>query len=365
MDHRTFLKTLVIGVAGMKVTSLAKRSAQEVDESPFLDVRRLGARGDGRTNDLAALSAAGEIAAATGRWLVLPAGVYRIDGPLRWSNVPGIVGIPDRSIIRSTLHGGRALTIDTTVDAIGVPSASFVVGLSLDGSAGQAAIGMDLGSGPLAGRITLSDCVVRGFAAPGAVGLRVRAVVQGVLERLLVTRNSTNVLIEGPTPAFPTTVTFEGCNIRESLGAGLVVRGGYALRFRNCIFESNGEEGVLIAPFQGRTVLMCSIEDAWFENNARRKSTAFDCDADGSAPSSTCNPLLVRCLFTTQRSRSLRLHSATNFLVDSCRFPQANGCVVVEGAASHGTFTNFQRFAGDFASLVSVAPDVRNITHTR
>jgi hypothetical protein len=244
-----------------------------------------------------------------------------------------------------------------------VPATTHIAGITFDGSGSQAETGVHLGAGPLSARITLSDCAVRGFTAPLAVGMRVGSVVQGVVERLLATRNSTNVLVEGPNADFPTSTTFVGCNIREASGAGLVIRGGYSLRFRDCIFESNGEEGVLISPAAGRTALMCSFEDGWFENNARRKATAFQCDADGSAPASTCNPLIVRCLFTTQRVRALRLRSCTNFVIDSCRFPQVRECVVVDGG-SHGTFASFQRFAGDFESLVAVGQDVRNIKRT-
>jgi hypothetical protein len=364
MNQRAFLKALIGGASHMALSPWRTRSVQDSEQSPFLDVRTLGARGDGRTNDLPALSTAGEVAARTGRWLVVPSGTYRIDGPLRWQNVPGIVGIPDRSVIRPTFGGGTALSIETRINELGMPVATSIVGLTLDGSASQAETGMHLGAGPLSARITLSDCVVRGFTAPRAVGMRVGAVVQGVVERLLATRNSTNVLVEGPNADLPTIISFDCCNIREALGAGLVVHGGYSLRFRGCVFESNGEEGVLISPMPGRTVLLCSFEDGWFENNARRKTTAFQFDADGSAVASTCNPLLLRCLFTTQRSRALRLRRCTNFLVDSCRFPQVKGCVVVEGADGHGTFANFQRFAGDFENLVTIAQDVRNISRT-
>ncbi len=92
LHRRHFLGTAAIGVAGLAAPMMGGiRPAMAVGamgpkggdfDEPFLDVRKFGARGDGRTDDTAAIRKAVAQAAAKGNKLVFPAGQFLVSSPI-------------------------------------------------------------------------------------------------------------------------------------------------------------------------------------------------------------------------------------------------------------------------------------------
>lgn len=76
----------------------------QIQRKPFFDARDYGAKGNGTTDDTAALQAA--ITAAAGGTLFIPAGTYKVTSSITVPSNSVIVGVPGRTILNGTKASG-------------------------------------------------------------------------------------------------------------------------------------------------------------------------------------------------------------------------------------------------------------------
>lgn len=125
----------------------------------FLNARAYGAKGDGVTDDTAALQAAITAAQAAGGTLAIPSGTYKISSSLTTSQSfvqPNIVGAGAKSTI---LAATGAFSILKLVGGSGQLAVSTIANLSLTGST---AVGIELSG---IGGVTVSKCRFTSIAA--------------------------------------------------------------------------------------------------------------------------------------------------------------------------------------------------------
>lgn len=133
LNRRDLARSAVIGGASLLFSAVASASAEAPENRSFLDARKLGAVGDGKTDDTAALQRALDAAAETSGAVFVPPGVYLVhELHIR----PGIalVGIPawnysgpGGSVLR--LVNGNSTCLLNLTDARG----ATIEGLALDG----------------------------------------------------------------------------------------------------------------------------------------------------------------------------------------------------------------------------------------
>lgn len=133
LNRRDLARGAVMGGASLLFSAAASASTQGPLEGSFLDVRKLGAAGDGKTDDTTALQRALDAAAETSGAVFLPPGVY-LTHELHLRPGIAVVGIPawnysgpGGSVLR--LANGDSTCLLNLTEARG----ATVQGLALDG----------------------------------------------------------------------------------------------------------------------------------------------------------------------------------------------------------------------------------------
>jgi hypothetical protein len=264
---------------------------------PVVDVRELGARGDGRADDAAAFRAA--LATAGGpdgpRTVAVPAGEYRlvVPEPLRVPAGVTVAGEPGRSFVRPE---GTGLVVGLLVDAPGVTLDGLVVERLVDVDTvlvrlGRAdgfrfsrsvllghtdaltTFGHGLQLGTADGTSTdlaLTDSVV----ATTTYGLyqanESRAVTQQMVVRggTFVRNTNTDLELNSPYGSFRGVVV-EGCAFRDNDSPGFAVGIAYCadVVVRGCTMERYRMEAVHVEDFstdvlvEGNTFTACGLRE--------------------------------------------------------------------------------------------------------
>lgn len=209
-------------------------------------------------------STAAIIAAMAARPRVyIPAGTYKTTATI---TVPGgsvVFGDGVNTIINPTSTANSFIAILQS-------AASQITDLYINGAAatGQSAIGIFCGddagggdSGP-----TLARLRVQNFGGTNAVGIYVRKALRVVIEQCYIFNNYYGAYINEPSGRYPTTVWFAHTTIANSTAEGVYFNNGYQVTFDNCIFESNGKEGLKINRATGEAYLG-KMTNCWFEDN--------------------------------------------------------------------------------------------------
>jgi hypothetical protein len=135
LNRRDLARSAMIGGASLLFSTVASASTEVPEIRSFLDARKLGAAGDGKTDDTAALQRALDAAAETSGAVFVPPGVY-LTRELHMRPGIALVGIPawnysgaGGSILR--LADGNSSCLLNLTDARG----ATIQGLALDGRA--------------------------------------------------------------------------------------------------------------------------------------------------------------------------------------------------------------------------------------
>lgn len=237
--------------------SLTKVSYSMINGSPA-NVLDYGAVGDGIADDTAAIVAA---MAARPR-VYLPAGTYKTTSTI---TIPGgsvVFGDGNNTIIKPSSAATSFVTL--LQDA-----ASQITDMCIDGTnVGESAIGVFCGqeSGGGDSNPTLARLRIQNFDGLNAVGLYIRKALRVVIEQCYIFTNYYGVYIYESTGQYPTTVWMAHSTVSSSVVEGVYFNNGYQVCFDNCIFESNGKEGVKLYRGSGEAYLG-KLTNCWFEDN--------------------------------------------------------------------------------------------------
>lgn len=238
--------------------SLTKVSYSMISGSPA-NVLDYGADPTGVADSTAAIVAA---MAARSR-VYLPSGTYKTTSTI---TVPGgsiIFGDGVTTIIKPTSASNSFICFLQS-------AASQIADMYLDGSAatGQSTIGIfcgdDVGGGD--SNPTLARLRIQNFSGLNAVGLYIRKALRVVIEQCYIFNNYNGVYINEPTGIYPTTVWMAHSTVAGSTAEGVYFNNGYQVCFDNCIFESNGKEGIKLRRGTGEAYLG-KLTNCWFEDN--------------------------------------------------------------------------------------------------
>jgi hypothetical protein len=199
--------------------------------------------GNGIADDTDALNAAFAVVGAT---VVIPEGTYKTTSKLTAPVCEQIIGAgSDVSILKPTsavsafmdvLNGGPAL----------------LQGFSVNGSSTTSARGLKFGdtaqSGAAnywAGRVI--DVLVYNFTGIGGLGVWYCDSLKAQFEYLRCRANYRGMLVQGTDTAVPTNTEFDKCEFTQNTTQGVKQVTGAGIVFgETCLFESNGEEGLLV-----------------------------------------------------------------------------------------------------------------------
>jgi hypothetical protein len=267
-----------LALAGLPMAAVAQQTPRPPDRS-MLSAASFGARGDGTTDDTAALQAALDAALAPGGpgFLVIPPGTYRVTRTLRVATIPGEKGnIGRRHGILA--HGARlnsAITDGSNVfEFISRSTVRFLLieGLDILGTGRE-------GHGVLLEceykehylyNFCLRDVTVQGC---GGDGCRMMGnVFEGQVINTYLRDNKKNgmTLGHGARAGILSAVHVFGCVFGQNGNVGVaMINGCYDAAFHGCYFLLNGKHGLVAA--NGCTLL----SNCGFENN-HESASGFD-----------------------------------------------------------------------------------------
>jgi len=302
MEKPTWIIWVGVLVAGcaMRVPGSRIPSLPWTPRSDWLNVRELGARGDGRADDTAAIQKA-LATARNGSTIYLPPGTYRVTATLRLTGP--LVGVSLvghgrlTTLVWDGAPGGTVLTDD------GVAYSRFV-GIQFDGR-GRAAVGFRHASfRRFETEVRHQHLAFRGFTDA--------AVLADPRDKYALAETSfENCLFEDCRRgvAFVSfndyNYTFDGCEFRRCGTAIHCEHGNFYVR--NCHFQGSKVVDILARPEHGSSIRRCtSVGSAAFVHYANPVSpmTIQDChvagwrDEDGAIVLGGAPVLLFDCTFT-------------------------------------------------------------------
>lgn len=268
-----------------------------------VNVKSFGARGDGKTDDTAALNRAA--AGAAGRDLVFPAGTYLIRGPVVFTGYRGqtVLGEEGATIqaagdyrhgsVDGMLHFQQPR--DLTVRDLKIvgnrnpeanPYAVFIDGLRIEKGKDVTVSGMTVVNAPTIGiAVVDSDTVtLRGNrleAAGGAGGWSQRTVRQRWLNNTVIGFGDPAGRLKAGLGLFATIgddFLAEGNVIRNVANTATKTEGVSNVVYRNNTVDVFGKDGIKVMPYPGHST---SVRGAVIENNTVRARR--DWASDGSA----------------------------------------------------------------------------------
>lgn len=330
---------------------------------PWIDVKAHGAKGDGTTDDTAAIQEAINLAILNGGLVIFPGGQYKTSSTLlvnpSASELLGVhlVFFLGAVIVpTSGLGTTPALELRSVNNNEGTVTRIIVDGLRLEGTNTSNATGILIDSlGTDGGRVGLNDCEVFRFGGATGVGIEITNALQVYFDRVYAGRSSTNLVINGAAlQGDPTTLGFSNCQFREAgilgggtpgtgnFGIGAVINQATACNFHNCLFEGNRAEGMVVAPGANQNCVLISVTgSSWFEDNWHGGSTSnFHCRVDGSASGSTAEITLDHTMFNGGCA-AISLTKAVNVLLDAPRIKNVAQQIVVNGTGTTGWIRNW------------------------
>ena len=198
------------------------------DTQLYFNVKRFGAKGDGKTDDTATIKAA--IAAAGGGTVFFPVGVYVVSDTLvqpdmqTWLGAGMAAVLPgaEKGSCIKAVHGGKAIVAMHRLDGLQVRGPGGVanpqsVGIWSDGSA-----------------LTLRDVSVAGFAT----GMSIDNVWYAHLDRVSLMQNSLGLSISNCYNVTADTLRVYAQKDDGTLGTGINVTGGGSIRMTGGSIES-------------------------------------------------------------------------------------------------------------------------------
>ena len=316
-----------------------------------VNVKAYGAKGDGVTDDTAAIQAA---FSQTGRTVCIPAGTYVVSSTL----TPTCAAIIGEGETTSVIRPTAAVTKAVSIGAVGYPFALSSFGVN--GTNTTNATGIFFGdTGSCA--CSVDSISVFNFGGANGVGIRIGNMLKSQFDKVTTQSCGTGLRSQYVTSGFPTTVLFNSCVFTDSTVNGALIVDGWNLIFSNCDFESSAQEGVKILPAAGGVANNIVFQACWFEANYGNNTSQYQFVAgDGtSLGGANINPILRDCHFSTNGSsaKPIRMNGvAVDFVIDNPQIVSAvTGSISVENNA-YGNISNWNRSAGmTFDTVVSDA----------
>jgi hypothetical protein len=247
--------------------------------------KHFGAVGDGVANDVAAINNAYQ---ASGKVIEIEEGTFLCStAPV----APVCSMIVGQGLNASKLKAGAGVL--KMLSLVGGTAPSVLRDFQIVGNATASACGIIYGDGALTEGIRAERIVVSGFTGTGAIGEYIRDMVGLTLDQCGVSGNYINRQIQGQTIQ-PTTLTIRSgySNLATKQGLKVISVSGCTISDEHYI-QTNGEEGILIAP-AGDNVLAFKLFGCWFESNwysllatPATRLTKFHIDSTQSASGST------------------------------------------------------------------------------
>lgn len=236
------------------------------------DVTGFGAKGDGGTDDLAAIQAAIDDLPSTGGTIVFPPGTYAVSGTIL---MPGTA----RNKSRVTLIGsGPGTTIRRLAN--GPDGAMLEMGALDMGTSDQAIIGLQFDGNRLnQGAGTSSQtCVSLANTTRARMvdvvchdskfdGVHVFGSTDATIHHCSFHTNDRHGIYQGNVDRSCTGLQVLDCNFSSNIGSGIKIGPTERTQVCDCTFSTNGDDGILvetISPLSSRAVQIsdCSIVDS-------------------------------------------------------------------------------------------------------
>ncbi len=239
----------------------------------FINVKcaPFNAKGDGVTDDTAAFTSA----FAMHQIVFAPAGIYKFDSNLVLTDVPLLMGVPGRTILRpSALVSGIFLSVNTTIRTdTSYYYPSILQGIDIDGSLTTNVTGLKIGTSGISAQIFLNEVEGYGFK----VGLHVADVVHFKADKCNFSKNGSNKIDAFnaflPTVADFKSTTFILSSVTLGTGIGLDITHGLNIIVDGCIIENNDKEGLKAVIGNNQIANISVSGGGWFEANQASEGT--------------------------------------------------------------------------------------------
>lgn len=268
-----------LAVTATGAGAVARTVADKLGE--IVSVKDFGAKGDGVTDDTAAVVAAVAWCISAGRTLWVPAGVYVISSTITvdltsisptFSTPGNFFSIAGESKSNTVFLFTGAANVNLfyfkgrfgNFDLLKVEDLRFQRILG----AGQNATGMRIDSMAF---LSMRRVLFYGWS----LGANLNSVLTSKFEECDFMVNTQHIAAAkgAPNQSAPNLIEWDNCRFQAGVHNGVVITGGVSNKFTKCDFEGNGTQGsgdVIVAyngtPSDGQMVL--SFEGCYFENNA-------------------------------------------------------------------------------------------------
>lgn len=282
----------------------------QTSRPPYLNVKLFGAKGDGTTNDTAALQRAID----SGMLIFLPSGTYLINAPLIFNNQnAGIFGEGMyKSVIQTSNNAAFAMYISSGALSVFCKFSDF----GINGTAGNAGgIWMGTDSTFYTSNLVFDHVRVQNFTATGAAGLYFDTAQDLTFRDCQITHNYYNIYRPDTPPGqgYATTVTFYGEStlIESASSTSVRLDGQFAgLTLRDTIMRSNQGSAIWLGNSVGNNAQGTSLvlDHVFFENNNIGNASPAEIYVQGSTVTAAQTSLIMRdCEFHSQANATNQL----------------------------------------------------------
>jgi hypothetical protein len=244
----------------------------------------------------------------------------------------GIVGFGSEV---SKLQAGAGVL--KMLSLVGATAPTHLRDFCIFGNATNNARGIIYGDGALTANIHAQRVAVRNYTGTGAIGEYIRDMVSLTLDMCQVSGNTVNRQIEGQTIQ-PTTIAIRGGvnELAVKQGMKVISASGVTLSDEH-IIQTNGEEGLLIAP-NSSNVLSFKILGGWFEGNWTSSGAPLTKYAiDATQVSASTIQLIVEYTKFDATTKSIRLGAGNaGFSLFKPQVANLAGAITV--VAGYGTY---------------------------
>ena len=309
-----------------------------ISKDQIINVKAYGAKGDGTTDDTAAIQAAIDAAELVRGTVFFPTGEYKITAALV-CDVQGVslIGVSSNGTLGSATIGSAIKQITTTVDCLKIKADGITVqDLQLNGPSSGTGRGLvidtEVSGPPTQYQVTVRRVRARNFGGDGVVALKSE---QLTLDTVLSTANGgKGIYIDLSGSSVPTNPLLINCrassntgthqiHIKDAIGPVLIncqaltgTAGNANLRLQNCSapsvingdYESGGDFGIQVSGSGG------SIRDADFISVTT-----------GINVTSWTDGMIEGCRFTSTVTNSIATDSATRISVSSLADSSVSG----------------------------------------
>lgn len=290
-----------------------------------VSVKDFGAKGDGVTDDTAAIVAAN--AAATGRIVLFPAGTYKFTGSI----TPGSTSSGQKAIWIGEGWQTKLQAADSTSKIL-ITNACSIKDMGVWGSVATpgayVGTGIQIGNTDFVGQVEIENVRVRYFQ----VGMRMAAALWTTIQKCTIEYHQIGVDFNAGTSAlYSTTVWFNECNIancdRNGVAATYVPHTNLSITFRDGSIQNNSIVSPATYPqFACGDVYGLSIDGIYFENG----NAAVNMDL------SSANGVVVKNCFVQGGTIGIKATSAIlkNALITANYFSALTGSYSVEASGA-------------------------------